>query len=79
MGPELVGTIGGRPAVASGNEITGIRDAVYDSGETQAQLLSTAIELLQIIANKDFDVQLDGRSLVEAYDARKSRNGYSFN
>ena len=79
MGPELVGTIGGRPAVASGNEITGIRDAVYDSGETQAQLLSTAIELLQIIANKDFDVQLDGRSLVEAYDSRKSRNGYSFN
>lgn len=79
MGPELVGTIGGRPAVASGNEITGIRDAVYDSGETQSQLLSTAIELLQIIANKDFDVQLDGRSLVEAYDARKSRNGYSFN
>lgn len=78
LGPELVGTIGGRPAVASNNEITGIRDAVYDSGATQAQLLSTAVELLQIIANKDFDVQLDGRSLVDAYDARKSRNGYVF-
>lgn len=49
--PELVGTVGGRTAVANGQEITGISDAVYSTGNTQASLLSTAVELLGIIAN----------------------------
>lgn len=78
MGPELIGTIGGRPAVASGDEITGIRDAVYESGNAQMTLLNTVIDLLQIIAEKDFDVSLDGRSLVDAFTERKDRNGYAF-
>ena len=57
--PELVGTVGGRTAVASGTEITGISDAVYDTGSTQAQLLSAAVNLLQVIANKDFGASDD--------------------
>ena len=57
--PELVGTVGGRTAVASGTEITGISDAVYDTGNTQAQLLSAAVNLLQVIANKDFGASDD--------------------
>ena len=57
--PELVGTVGSRTAVASGTEITGISDAVYDTGSTQAQLLSAAVNLLQVIANKDFGASDD--------------------
>lgn len=57
--PELVGTVGGRTAVSSGTEITGISDAVYDTGSTQAQLLSAAVNLLQVIANKDFGASDD--------------------
>lgn len=50
---EILGTVGGKTAVAGGNEITGIASAVYSTGKTEAQLLSEAIQLLQIIAEKD--------------------------
>lgn len=76
--PEILGTVGGRTAVASGEEITGIREAVYDSGNTNAELLRTAIDLLSIIADKDLSVELDGRTVVEVLNERKNRNGYSF-
>lgn len=77
-GPELVGTLRGKTAVASNGEITGIKEAVYDSGENTAQLLSTAIQLLQIIADKDSTINIDGRELVSATDERKNRNGFNF-
>ena len=64
--PELVGTIGGRTAVASGTEITGISDAVYSTGGTQAMLLQTAIGLLQEIASKDMSVQIGDREITRA-------------
>lgn len=64
--PELVGTIGGRTAVASGTEITGISDAVYSTGGTQAMLLKTAIGLLQEIADKDMSVQIGDREITRA-------------
>lgn len=76
--PEMVGTIGGRTAVASGVEITGIQDAVYATGQTEASLLQTAVSLLQIIADKEFGVDLDGRELLSALDERRTRNGYAF-
>lgn len=38
--PELVGTIGGRTAVASGNEITGIADAIREQGALERRALS---------------------------------------
>ncbi len=76
--PELVGTMNGRTAVASGMEITGIKEAVYESGNAQARLLSTAIKLLQIISEKDPRFEIDGREIVNVYDERKRRNGYSF-
>lgn len=76
--PEMVGTIGGRTAVASGVEITGIQDAVYATGQTEASLLQTAVSLLQIIADKEFGVELDGRELLSALDERRTRNGYAF-
>ena len=38
--PELIGTIGGRTAVASGNEITGIADAIREQGALERRALS---------------------------------------
>ena len=76
--PELIGTVGGRTAVTSGTEITGIRDAVYDTAQTEAELLRTAVDLLQIISNKQFSVEIGEREFVSMYDERKARNGFSF-
>jgi|GEM_PF-845869 len=54
--PEILGTVGGKSAVAGGQEITGISNAIYSTGQTEAQLLSTAVQFLQIIAQKDFSI-----------------------
>ena len=75
--PEILGTVGGKSAVAGGEEITGIRDQVYESGLAEQVLLGQAISLLQVIADKDFNVDLDGRSMVTALQSRSARNGYS--
>ncbi len=63
--PELIGTMGGKTAVASGMEITGISDAVYSTGQTNASLLSTAVNLLQIIADKEL-VQIGDKEIARA-------------
>ena len=76
--PEILGTVGGKTAVAGGAEITGIRDAVYDVGNSETTLLRMAVSLLETIAAKDTATYIDGRELVNAYDERKSRNGFSF-
>ena len=76
--PEILGTVGGKTAVAGGAEITGIRNAVYDVGASETALLRTAVSLLEVIASKNPSVNIDGRDLVSAYDERKVRNGYSF-
>ena len=76
--PEILGTVGGRTAVAGGAEITGIREAVYDVGQNETALLQMAVSLLEVIASKDTSVNIDGRTLVSAYDDRKARNGFSF-
>lgn len=57
--PELVGTMGGKTAVASGTEITGIADAVYTTGQTEAGLLQTAVGLLEVIAEKEYGISSD--------------------
>lgn len=75
--PEILGTVGGKSAVAGGEEITGIRDQVYESGVAEQALLNQAISLLQVIADKNYNVELDGRSLVSGINNRSARNGYS--
>lgn len=52
-GPELVGTVNGRPAVASNNEITGITYAVNESSAREALLLNALINLVKAILEKD--------------------------
>lgn len=55
---EMVGNINGRTGVASGAEITGIADAVYNTGETEAELLRQQNNLLRQILSKGFNVNL---------------------
>lgn len=51
-GPELVGTINGRTGVVSANEISGIGDAIYNTGEAEAALLKEQNALLRQILAK---------------------------
>lgn len=52
-GPELVGTLGGKTAVASNGEITGIRDAVLQSGIAESELLSQLVSISRQMLDKD--------------------------
>lgn len=77
--PEILGTVGGRTAVAGGAEITGIRDAVYDTGEKEASLLRTAVSLLEIIASKEMSVSISDRDVAMANRRGEEKLGYNFN
>lgn len=57
-GPELVGTINGRTGVASSDEITGIKAAVYDAGEAEAALLKEQNALLRQLIAKNTNITL---------------------
>ena len=71
--PELIGTVGNKAAVASGTEITGIADAVYSTGQAETSLLTTAVNLLQEIANKNMSVNIGDREIARAnYRGQKS-------
>ena len=52
-GAELIGTIGGHTAVASNQEITGIADAVYSTGNQESQLLNELININRQILDKE--------------------------
>ena len=58
QGPELIGTINGRNAVASNQEITGIADAVYETSEGETALLREQNQLLRQLLAKDNRVVL---------------------
>lgn len=55
---EMVGNINGKTGVASGKEITGIADAVRDTGQTEAELLREQNRLLRQILTKSGTVTL---------------------
>lgn len=63
---EMLGTAGGRTAVAGGAEITGIRDAVYQSSQTEAELLREQNELLRQLLAKDTSVNIGDRDIYRA-------------
>ena len=54
--PEMMGTVGGKTAVAGGEEITGIKDAVNSASATEARLLREQNDLLRAILNKEFGI-----------------------
>ncbi len=78
---EMVGRIGNRSAVANNDQIVeAIRGAVVQgiNGEGQNALLREQNALLRAILDKDVDVSLDGRSLVDGIDRARRRMGRSF-
>lgn len=50
---EMVGNINGRTGVASGQEITGIGDAVWSTGGTTARLIG---ELIEVVRSKNLTI-----------------------
>ena len=52
-GAELVGNVGGRTGVVSNNEITGIADAVYETGSNEATLLAQLVNLTRQVVDKE--------------------------
>lgn len=78
---EMVGRIGSRSAVANNDQITdAIRAAVVQGMDTEEQneLLREQNALLRAILEKDTDVTLDGRSLVNGIDETRKRMGWNF-
>lgn len=80
---ELLGTVGGKTAVAGGAEITGIRDAVNETGQAEARLLQTAVSLLEIIAEKDYgitqnDIGKAAQNFSRDYMRRTGKPAYEF-
>lgn len=81
--PEILGTVGGKTAVAGGQEITGIRDAVYSTSQQEIALLKQQNQLLQGILEKKFGVTQDqigrsARKYAREYFNRTGREAYSF-
>ena len=78
---ELVGQFdNGRTVVANNTNIqSGIKEGVKEAvAEILAPYLQQIADNTRETADKDFTVNVDGRSLVSAYDRRKNRNGFSF-
>ncbi len=76
--PELLGTVGGKTAVAGGAEITGIKDEIYALRQEQTETQNMVISLLQVIAQKEMSVILEGRETVNFIRESESRMGYNF-
>lgn len=57
--PELMGTVGGKTAVAGGMEITGIRDAVFSTAQQEIELLRQQNQLLRELVNKKWGITQD--------------------
>lgn len=78
---EMVGRIGNRSAVANNDQIVeAIRAAVVQgiNADEQNALLREQNALLRAILDKDMDVSLDGRSLVDGIDKARKRMGINF-
>lgn len=78
---EMVGRIGNHSAVANNDQIVeAIRGAVMQGIRADGQniLLREQNMLLRAILEKDTDISLDGRSLVEGIDRARKRMGLNF-
>lgn len=75
-GPELVGTIGGKTAVASNQEITGIADAVYATGNAETELLGQLISIGRAMLDKD-PVVFDDKTIARMNNSGQGKLGMS--
>lgn len=77
-GPELVGTIGQRTAVANNAQIIeGIAAGVSDANQAQNALLREQNELLRAILAKEGTVRISNKMIKQAYDAASRQSGAS--
>lgn len=81
--PELMGTVGGKPAVAGSQEITGIKDAINSTSAQEVSLLRQQNQLLQAILQKKFgittnDIGKAARDYGREYYNRTGDNAYVF-
>lgn len=75
-GPELVGTIGGSPAVANNDQIVeGIRTGVAEAMAKQNDLLRQQNELLMRLVEKDFVAQVTTADIVRGMNRKNQRDG----
>ena len=80
---EMLGTVRGKTAVAGGQEITGIRDAVYSTAQQEMELLRQQNQLLQGILEKEFGITSEqigksARNYAKDYFNRTGREAYIF-
>lgn len=75
---EMLGTVGGKTAVAGGAEITGISDTIRETSSEEMQLLREQNELLRMLLEKDMSVNIGDREVVESYNRGRARMGYAF-
>lgn len=64
--PELVGTMNGKPAVGSGQEITGISNAVYSTSQAEIEELRQMNGYLRQLLSKDFSTHIGDRDIARA-------------
>lgn len=77
-GPELVGNIGRRTAVANNAQIVeGIAAGVEDANQTQNALLREQNELLRAILAKEGTVKISNKTIKQAYDSASRQSGVS--
>lgn len=81
--PELMGTVGGKTAVAGGAEITGISDTIRATSSEEIALLRQQNSLLQAILEKEFgisqsDIGKAAQNWARDYSRRTGREAYSF-
>lgn len=81
-GPELVGTLNHRTAVASNGEITGITDAVYNTSRQELDLLRQQNHLLQGILERTGittdDIGRASERYAQDFFNRTGKNAYSY-
>ena len=80
--PEMLGTVGGKTAVAGGVEITGIRDAIYSTSMQEMQMMREQNTLLRGILEKEFGISSDAmfksvRTSASDYTRRTGRPAFS--
>lgn len=81
--PEMMGTVGGKSAVAGGAEITGIREEIRTTANEEIVLLKQQNALLQAILRKDYGISVSdigkaAQQYSRDYLNRTGRPAYDF-
>lgn len=75
-GPELVGNLGGKPAVANNDQIIeGIRQGVADAMTRQNDILRQQNDLLRQLLEKEFTAEVTASSVTKALNRKNQRDG----